>query len=81
MTPKLPPPCQGQMVSYAHKEDAREYQLYDTEGTKCCKAILCSLCVKEDRRRGFDWRSIEDEGPFFKSIDNGFTFYENKEDQ
>ena len=59
MNVKLPPPCEGRMVPYAHKEDAREYQLYDKDGNKDTKAYLCSLCVKDDIKRGYDWRIID----------------------
>jgi hypothetical protein len=50
--------CEGRMVSHIHKDDEREYQLFDKEGKKDTKGWLCSRCVESDIRRGFDWRPI-----------------------
>lgn len=53
--------CEGQMVSYAHLKDVREYQLFDKEGNKDTKGFLCSRCVLSDREKGYDWRLIPED--------------------
>jgi hypothetical protein len=55
----LPPICEGQMVSHAHTEDAREYRLYDSEGNKDLTANLCSRCVKQELEADWDWRLVD----------------------
>lgn len=51
--------CEGRMVLHAHLEDAVEYQLYNSDGTKDIRSILCSRCAADDIARGFDWRKVD----------------------
>lgn len=53
--------CEGMMMPWAHMGPVKHYQLYDCEGGKDCKGYLCSKCVKDDIRRGYDWRLITEE--------------------
>lgn len=52
--------CEGLMQPWAHKGFVRHYQLYDAEGAPDTKGYLCSSCVKDDIRKGYDWRLIKE---------------------
>ncbi len=51
--------CEGIVQHRRCNEDASLYVLYDSEGNKDMERFLCSLCVKEDREEGWDWREKE----------------------
>ncbi len=53
--------CEARMQPWAHSGFIKHYQLYNKDGGRDCKAYLCTKCVKDDIRRGYDWRLIPEE--------------------
>ncbi len=51
--------CEARLMKNGHTKNIKEYQLFDSEGTACINAYLCSKCVESDIEQGWDWRIYE----------------------